>query len=136
MSSVSPGRERSCTFCRKSLRDVKKLILSPDEQTGICNECALEPARLNLVVEKSGGEQITAPTLFFWIRKFFGNCWGGPPAKRFRCFFCGKKVRASSVYVSHSAEKQAQICKDCLAACRQILVEEFKQDSAAAISNS
>jgi ATP-dependent protease Clp ATPase subunit len=134
MSCVPPGQELTCTFCRKSRRDAKKLILSPDKQTSICDECALEPARLNVLVEKPEGEQITAPALFFRVRALFRNGWGGPPAKRFQCSFCGKKKRPSDVCVPHSQEDQAQICKDCLAVCRQILVDEFKQDSTAALT--
>jgi ATP-dependent protease Clp ATPase subunit len=135
MSCVPPGLILTCTFCRKSRRDAKKLTLSPDKQTSICDECALEPARLNVLVETPEGEQITAPALFFRARTFFRNGWGGPSAKRFHCSFCGKKKRSSDVCVPHSPEDHAQICKDCLAVCRQILVEELKQDSAAAIKN-
>lgn|SRR5271154_2274155 len=107
MGLIGSSQQLSCTFCQKSQQDAKKLIASPDKQTYICDECAVQPDRLKLISENS--ETLTSP---------------------FACSFCLKKQCLLGFYVSPlQTESRAQICRDCRDVCRRILRDEAKMPS-------
>ena len=53
MKPIPPAQQLNCTFCGKSQQDSKRLIASPDHRAYICDECTIEPRRLQLISDKS-----------------------------------------------------------------------------------
>ena len=63
------------------------------------------------------------------------NRWSGISQQQFRCSFCRNKKPSLGYYTSPlQDEVHAQICEECLAVCRQILLDEAKRDLVAANS--
>jgi len=120
-----------CTFCGKSQQDAKKLIASPDHLAYICDECTLEPSRLKTGSDESDDSQQTGTaSLSDRVVRFFRHSWDGLSSKRLRCSFCRKRASSLDSYVSSSEGRaHAQICKNCLVVCRQILRDEAKTRS-------
>jgi hypothetical protein len=130
MRPIRPGQQLNCTFCGKSQHDSKRLITSPDHRTYICDECAIEPRRLQLISEGSESQQVIASFLSSRRIGFFWQGWDAPQTNEFRCSFCRKKPSPTSLYVpSSEAGSQPQICSDCLTVCNQILRDEGISDS-------
>lgn len=135
MSSHRPDQRMSCTFCGISRENTKKLIQSPDKGTYICGTCAMDPDRLKPVSPQSKNQLGSAPSLSSRMTNFFRNRWSGTSQQQFRCSFCRNKKPSLGYYTSPlQHEVHAQICEECLAVCRQILLDEAKRDLVAANS--
>jgi ATP-dependent protease Clp ATPase subunit len=129
MRLIRTDRQLRCTFCGKSQQDAKKLIASPDHLTYICDECTLEPSRLKTGSNESDRLQPGTASLSDRVVRFFQNRWDGPSSKRLRCSFCRKRASPLDSYVpSSEGGAHAQICKDCLVVCRQILTDEANEN--------
>jgi ClpX C4-type zinc finger len=121
------GQQLNCTFCQKSQSDAKVLIASPDKLAYICEECVLQPSRLKNICQESVGDRPSNSS----PSGIFGFFRRGQTRGALKCSFCFKKVGLPDLYRSAFAGKtQAQICKDCLEVCRQILQQEGKTGSA------
>lgn len=130
MRLVRTDKQLNCTFCGKSQQDAKTLIASPDHLTHICDECTLEPSRLKTGSDEPDTQQTVKASLSDRVVKFFRHSWDGLSSKRLRCSFCRKRANSLDLYVSSSEGRtHAQICKDCLIVCRQILTDEAKTRS-------
>jgi len=115
------GRQLNCTFCQKPKSDVKALIASPDKLTYICEECTFQPAKLKNILPESTSKTSSTPSgLFGFLRR-------GQSRGAVKCSFCWKEASLPDLYRSTlEIETQAQICRDCLDVCRQILRQEIK----------
>ena len=130
MRSIRTDQQLRCTFCGKSQQDAKKLIASPDHLAYICDECTLEPSRLKTGSDEPDSQQTGTASLSDRVVRFFRHSWDGLSSKRLRCSFCRKGASSLDLYVSSSeGGAHAQICKDCLVVCRQILTDEAKTRS-------
>lgn len=117
---MSLGQLLKCTFCQKPQSDAKVLIASPDRLTYVCEECALQPARLKGIPLESVGPSPSAPSgVFGFLRR-------GRPKSALKCSFCWKQVGIPDLHRSALENAtQAQICSECLDVCRQILRQEY-----------
>jgi len=129
MSVVAPHQQLSCTFCKKSQYDVKKLIASPDRLNHICNECITQPGKLKFISDRPDRQQTVRATLSVRVSAFLRDLWSSPSGKPFRCSFCQKKRCSVGFYGSSLMDIQAQICGDCLTVCRKILNDEAGEES-------
>jgi hypothetical protein len=103
------------------------LIASPDHLTYTCDECTLEPSRLKTGSDEPDSQQTGTASLSDRVVRFFRHSWDGLASKRLRCSSCRKRASSLDLYVSASEGRaHAQICKDCLVVCRQILTDEAK----------
>ena len=127
MRLTQTNQQLNCTFCLKSRQDAKTLIASPDHLTYICDECTLEPSRLRTGSDEPDSQQPVKASLSDRVVRFFRHSWDGLSLKRLRCSFCRKRASSLDLCVSSSGRgAHAQICKDCLVVCRQILTGEAK----------
>jgi len=129
MSSHNPGQRMSCTFCRIFRENTKKLIQSPDKRTYICDTCTLDPDRLKPISPPSTNQLTSAPSLFSRMTNFLWGRRSGASLHQFRCSFCRNRKPSISYYTSSLLdESRAQICGECVAVCRQIVMDEAKRD--------
>lgn len=136
MSVVRSGQQQGCTFCQKSQYDAKWLIASPDKLTYICDECTFEPNRLETVAHEPVGQKLNISPRPSRVFRFLWHGWLGLSRQGSRCSFCKKKVRSPNVFRSSTErETQAQICRDCLDVCRQILKQETKTGSSSGFND-
>jgi hypothetical protein len=130
MRLVRTDQQLNCTFCGKSQQEAKTLIASPDHLTHICDECTLELSRLKTRSDEPDTQQTVAESLSDRVVRLFRHSWDGLSSKRLRCSFCRKRASSLDLYVfSSEGGAHAQICKDCLVVCRQILTDEAKTRS-------
>jgi hypothetical protein len=105
---VRPDPEQlHCSFCDKNGKQVKKLIAGPG--IFICDECI---AKADQVI--ATGE--VAATPLSEIKSL------GEDAAVARCSFCGKRRHQVPGLAAAAA---GTICVECLALCREIIVEEL-----------
>ena len=127
MGIVRVDQQLNCTFCQKPRSEAKVLITSPDKLTYICEECILQPSRLKNI----SPESLCVPPSNTSPSGIFGFFRRGQTRRALKCSFCFKKIGLPGLYRSASeGGTQAQICKDCLELCRQILQQEGKTSSA------
>ena len=120
-----PTEQMKCTFCGVSRERTRKLIQSPDKRTFICEGCTLERGRLKRIWPEA--QLSPASVLFSRLKESFRRYRS---QARIHCSFCQTKKRSRDFYASARLnEIQAQLCGECLDACRQILEDEAKQDS-------
>lgn len=93
-----PARDAVCTWCRRPPSEVSKLIAGPNVY--ICDACVEAAERARLGAGAPGGAPSAAKA-----------------GRRSRCAFCNK--RASDT--RDVAAGPANVCTDCLRACREIL---------------
>ena len=125
MDMVNIGEEKNCTFCTKSRLAARQLIQSPDHRTYICDECVVEPRKLKLTVEEQE-DQKDAGSLPSRFARFLQEHL---EPKKLRCSFCQKRLRSRDLYVPVAPANGAQICRECLAVCRQILKDEARTNT-------
>jgi hypothetical protein len=94
-------RVLECTFCKRSQREVARLIAGP--RVYICDDCVTGGERL-----LSGSNSVPGNTLRLAAE--------GAGEK---CSFCGKRRTIGRPIVSG----RAGICGECIALCRQILID-------------
>jgi ATP-dependent protease Clp ATPase subunit len=127
MGPLRPDQQKSCTFCQKSQNEAKKLIEAPDKLTCICDECAFEPNRLELVTPKSENQRTAPSSLLSLVSNLFRGGLRSPPEEQRACSFCRKNTPWLDFYKSPlEIEVQVQICGECLDICRQLLTDEAK----------
>jgi hypothetical protein len=101
--SRNAKRDLICTFCERQESQVAKLIAGPD--VFICDACVALAGQAFSAVSPSTGHGFLA--------------LAGAGAKA-RCSFCRKRSTADGALLTSTS---ANICKECLDACRQILMD-------------
>lgn len=103
-----PGNFLSCSFCRSSQEQVKKLIAGSGGY--ICDACV---SRANAVITGPGPPVSTPIATIQQVRDEAGAA---------RCSFCGK--HRYQVVAMASASDARIICNECLELCDEIVSEE------------
>lgn len=109
--SKDAGSLRSCSFCGREQRQVRKLVAGPGVY--ICDPCILS------AVGVSNSGRASNDAMLHPI----------PPKADLRCSFCGKDRASLKALVGGPAsERKASptICDECLGLCGEILSEELR----------